>query len=800
MAVGIGALAPVAPVLAQSQPSAQPTTNFDVYEGRLVREIVIQGVVQRDGSIGELSESLRQTAANNIRSAAGGAFRAETVRADVSRLNRLNFYGSVDAFVQLLDDGSVRLIFSLAEQPVIRAVQVSGNIKLTDQKIYERIDLVIGAPVDRFQVDRAARQIENMYRDKGYYFARVTVDERELEESGIIVYQIREGERVKITGIQFEGNNAFEPRELRREIDTRTVSLFKKGEIDDNQLDTDVGSVIQFYRNQGFLDVRAGYRIQPAPNGKEAIIVFIVEEGLLFTLRDVRVTYADAEPGQQVYDRAQIEGLLTVKRGDVYGVQGVNDAIRTVTTAFGVQGFTEVQIIRQELRDPDRPQVDLLLQIRQGPRYRVGTVQTKGNSITRDEVIRREVELLPGRPLDTTARDESQHRLESIVLFHPGSVKLTAQPPDPFDPIYRDMLVEIEETNTGEITFGGAVSSDAGVSGRIALTQRNFDVTDLPDTPGEFFSGRAFRGGGQTFKAEVLPGNRIETYAISLSEPHLADTNYSGSAQIFYRSRDYDEFDELRYGTRLSLGRRFGTRWAGALNVRIESVDLTSISPDRPTDIFDVQDQNWLTGAGLTLTRSSIDDRFRPTRGSTTSLTVEQVGALGGAYNFTKFTADHEIFIPVFEDYLDRRTVLSFKTRVGYIPQGREDVPTYERFYLGGQSFRGRQFRTVSPRGIRNDNGQPSPDPIGGTWMFFAGAQIQQPIFEELFSIVGFIDTGTVTFDPGFDDYRVSAGFGFRFYVRQLSPAPLAFDLGFPIYGGDDDERRLFTFSIDLPF
>lgn len=798
MAVGIAAL--TAPVSAQSQPAAPQAVDLDVYEGRLIREITIQGTTGPDGSPGELDESLRQTAANNIRSATGGAFRAETVRADVSRLNRLNFYGSVDAFVQLQDDGSVRLIFALAEQPVIRAVQVSGNLKMTDQKIYERIDLVIGAPVDRFQVDRAARQIENMYREKGYYFARVTVDERELDESGIIVYQIREGERVKITGIQFEGNNAFEPRELRREIDTRTANLFKKGEINDNQLDTDVGSLIQFYRNQGFLDVRAGYRIQPAPNGKEAIIVFIVEEGLLFTLRDVHVTYADVEPPQQVFDEIQIEGLLGVKRGDVYGVRDVNDAIRTLTTAFGVQGFTEVRIVRQELRDPDRPQVDLLLQIQQGPRYLTGKVETAGNNITRDDVIRRDVELLPGRPLDTTAKEESEHRLESKILFNPGSVKLTAQPPDIFDPRYRDILVEVEETNTGEITFGGAVSSDSGVSGRIALTQRNFDITDFPDTPGEFFSGRAFRGGGQTFKAEVLPGNRIETYSISLSEPHLGDTNYSGSAQIFYRSRDYDEYDELRYGTRLGIGRRFGTRWAGSLNIRIESVDLTDIVPDRPTDIFDVEDQNWLTGAGITLTRSSIDDRFRPTRGSTTSITLEQVGALGGEYMFSKFTADHEIFIPIFEDYLDRRTVLSFKTRVGYIPQGREDVPTYERFYLGGQSFRGRQFRTVSPRGVRNDNGMPSPDPIGGTWMFFAGAQIQRPIFEELFSIVGFIDTGTVTFDPGFDDYRVSAGFGFRFYVRQLSPAPLAFDLGFPIYGGDDDERRLFTFSIDLPF
>ena len=799
VAAGIALCVPGVSVHAQSGDQVQPADEFAVYEGRPIREIVIVGTAGQTGS-DALPVELRQTAANNIRSSAGGAFRAATVRTDVARLNRLNVFGSVDASVQLLDDGSVRLIFALAEQPVIQAVQVSGNMKMTDQKIYDEIDIVIGGPVDRFQVDRAARKIENLYREKGYYFARVSVDSRELEENGIVVYQIREGERVKITNIRFEGNNSFESRELRREIETRTANLFKKGQIDDNELDNDVGSLIQFYRNQGFLDVRAGYRIQPAPNGKEAIIIFLVEEGNLFSLRDVRISYSDTEPEHQLFDEAQIKGLLDVKRGDVYGVRAVDAAIQRVTTAFGTQGYTNISIRRQELRDPDQPQVDLLLEITQGPRYKTGLVTTAGNDITQKRVIMRNIELKPGRPLDTTAMDESKRRLEQLNIFAPGSIKITPQPPDPDNPEFRDILVEIDETNTGQFTFGGAISTDAGVTGRIAVVQRNFDIMDWPETPGELTSGRAFRGGGQTFRAEVLPGDRIETYSISLTEPHLLDTNYSGTVQLFYRSRDYDEFDELRFGTRLSLGRRFGTRWAGAINLRFESIDLSAVAPDRPRDIFAVADQNWLSGLGLTLTRTSIDNRFRPTRGSTTSFSVEQVGALGGDFNFTKFTADHTVFIPIFEDYLSRRTVLSFKTRLGYIPQGRGDTPAYERFYLGGQKFRGFQFRTISPKGVRNDNGQPSPDSVGGNYMFFAGAEIQHPIFEEMFSVVGFIDTGTVTFDPGFDDYRVSAGFGFRFIIPQLSPAPLAFDFGFPLLEGPGDEKRLFTFSIDLPF
>ncbi len=353
VAIGVGLCAPASMTHAQSTPATEPDADLGVYEGRPIREIVLQGLPGPDGTAQALPTDLTQMATNNIRSAVGGAFRVITVREDVARLNRLNVFGSVDSAVQLLDDGSVRLIFSLAEQPVIVAVQVSGNLKMTDQKIYDAIDLVIGAPVDRFQIDRAARKIENLYREKGYYFARVSFDRSELEENGLAVFQIREGERVKITAIQFEGNNSFEPRELRREVETTTSSLFKKGQIDDNELDTDVGKLIQFYRNNGFLDVRAGYRIQPAPNGKEAIIIYLVEEGSLFTLRDVRVEYTDTEPGRQLFDVLQMQGLLEIKRGDVYSVRRVEAAIKRATTAFGIQGYYDAQIVRQELRDPE---------------------------------------------------------------------------------------------------------------------------------------------------------------------------------------------------------------------------------------------------------------------------------------------------------------------------------------------------------------------------------------------------------------------------------------------------------------
>ena len=387
-------------------------------------------------------------------------------------------------------------------------------------------------------------------------------------------------------------------------------------------------------------------------------------------------------------------------------------------------------VFRVEKRDPDQPVVDLIIVINEGPRYRVGEVIIQGNDLTRQEVIRRQIELRPTRPLDTTAMERSKIRLRRLRLFNDRTgARITPQESgveffaeiwdDEFRPRarrprrngsaspdtsltlspdnegnYRDVLIEIEETNTGSFDIGGAVSSDSGVIGRIALTQRNFDIRDTPDSPGEFTSGRAFRGGGQTFQIELQPGNRVQTYSIGLTEPYLLESNYSGSASLFYRNRDFDEFDEQRAGARLGVGRRFGTRWNGNLTLRAEQVELSDIEPDRPQDIFRVADANLIIGTAAALNRTTLDSLTRPTKGARSEISIEQVV---GDFQFTKIELSHSVFIPIREDYLGRSTVLNLRGRIGYIPQDRNETPTYERFYMGGQSFRGFNFRTVSP-------------------------------------------------------------------------------------------------------
>ncbi len=809
------------------------------FQGRPIRRVVLRRPVSpppgapADAPTHEpLDPALEQLARNQLRLLPGSPFDAEVLRGDLSRLNRLARFRAIDITGELLADGSMDLIYTLTPQPVITAVQTVGNRRFSDQEILADLDVLVGTPVDRFQLDRAVRFIEDKYRARGYFMVQVEVDEKELEATGAVIFRVREGEKVKVTDVRFEGNQSYSSSELRGAVRTRTAWLLGKGLLDEDRLDSDVAALIDYYRDRGHLSVRADRVVRLSRDGREASVTFVIDEGPVFLLRRVDVFYEDLVSGVFASEREareaagegehvlaigprefavyrmgrftpeQIAGLMSLKPGDVYSVARVDRSVEAVREAFARLGYADLRIERRERRDPAAPEVDVLLVIRQGRAFRTGMVEIQGNEITKDGVIRGELEVRPERPVDAGAIRRSERNLRDLRLFdtRPEGVKITVQPERPEYPGYRDVLVEVKETNTGEFAIGGAVGSDSGVTGRIALTQRNFDVADWPDSFSDFFSGRAFRGAGQTFSLEALPGSEIQTYSVSLADPTLLDSDYTGSATLFFRDRIFRRYDEQRYGARITVGRRLGRRWALSMPVRVESIDLTDVDPDAPTDVFAVADRNVLTSIALMLSRAGVDDRILPTTGTSVRLSVEQAGVLGGDFDFTTLSGEANLFVPVAEDFLGRRTVLTLSNRVAYSPQGRDEVPIYERFYLGGSSMRGFAFRSIAPIGIRNDTGGIANTTVGGTWLFYAGAELRRPLYADMLYGVLFLDTGTVLFEPGFEDYRVSAGFGFRIRIPGLSPIPIALDFGFPLVREDTDRRRLFTFSIDLPF
>lgn len=783
------------------------------YADRLVRAVVLRKPLE-NGTYGQLDPTLETMARQQVRTAPGSALDPQILLQDRRTLDRLGRFRRIVVEAVPQDDGSVVIIFTLDPQPLVYVVQPVGNRALSDQKISALTEVLVLNPVDPVQIQNVAQDIERAYAIEGFTEAQVTPDLSEVEETGQLFLRVREGSRLRVTGIRFEGNEVFSNRQLRSQIELGTYKpIFNKGRFDEQKAEEDVLSIIQFYRDRGYVDVRAGWQRIDAPNNREVIVVYHVAEGERYTVRDVLVEYADARADGDFVPRLspeQVRGLMSIKPGDIYNAALINTGVEDIYAALTRMGYTTCRVAVEDLTDADDNLVDLRVRIDQGPASKVGLISVFGNTITKIPVILRYTELEPDtpadiherRPVEGSAGDRTKEQLVRTRFFGPlgfPDVQIVLQ-----DPVgsgsHRDVLISLQEARTANFAIGAALSSDSGVIGQLTVSEANFDITDWPESFEEFINRRAFRGGGQQASISIEPGNISESYRLRFRDPFLLESNYSLDTGAYYTSFRFDDYDESRVGGTLAFGRAFGSQWRASLSTRFEQVRVSGIEPDRPVDLFESSGQTLLDIQGLTFSRTSFDKPILPTRGSALQLSVERAGLLTDDWDFTRLRASGIVYVPIREDFLDRATVANFAGRVGYIPDSPGDVPIFERINTGGARFRGFGVRGVGPVGIRNDTGLLGDDQVGGTWELFFSAEIQQPIINENFRLVFFSDMGTITNSPGFEDWRITAGLGLRLTVPALTPVPLAFDFGFPIRKMPTDDTRIFTFTVEVPF
>lgn len=772
--------------------TAQVNVEDETFADRPVARIEIVG----------LQRVTEQEIRNNLRLGAGQPYDPKAVRDDVATLYRLGHFETVTASATLQPDGTVVVSYLLTEQALVRDIQTVGNKAATDQELRAAIPLVPGGPRDDFLMEQSVFRIKELYKNRGHYLVEVTVDESRLLDSGVVIFRILEGPRVRIRDIEFVGNASFPAKQLQAQIKTKAwFFLLVKGNIDEQQLVDDVASIDRFYRDRGFVDVRVDRRVELSPDQKEAKLVFVITEGRQYRLRAVRVEGLEGRNTLRVFSEEQLQALMVIRPGDVFQRNLVDKTLISLETAYRVQGYIDVQVQETYYRVGESPEVDLLLIITEGETYDAGLIRIQGNFLTRDKVIRRLVRVQPGRPIDgRETNDFIAARLTGSGLFNDSRV--TVQEPDPDDPRTRDVLVEVKERNTGSLNFGVSIGSDTSFGGEVSLSQYNFDIADTPLSVGELISGRAFRGAGQSFNITAAPGIDVSTYSIGFAEPHLFESDYGGAANAFYRQRDFSlgSYSEERMALNLTLARQIGDVWRAGVSSRFEWVKLDDFSPFTPIEVFNDRGPSYLSAGSFTLSRNTVDNTRRPSRGSVLDFAASYYGAFGGAYSYPFMRAGYTTFLTLDEDFLGRKSTLRLNTQMGYIFSS--SAPTYERFYLGGRSFRGFEFRSISPKSVGYIIAPnfPNNNPVGGQFLFFAGAQYEVPLFQELITGVVFCDSGTVQNTFGFDEYRVSAGFGVRLYIEALGPAPLAFDLAWPLVSQPGDIEQVFSFTAELPF
>lgn len=364
--------------------------------------------------------------------------------------------------------------------------------------------------------------------------------------------------------------------------------------------------------------------------------------------------------------------------------------------------------------------------------------------------------------------------------------------PGPILPRTRQVPVDIylEEARTGRFMIGGAVNSNAGVTGQIVVDERNFDITRFPQSFQDLFSGRAFRGAGQTFRLEAVPGEDYQRYMGTFSDPFLLGyLPFSFTANAFLYDRRYRDYDETRKGGRMLLGYRITPDLSLAAGVSAQNVDFRDPRITGIPEVDALVGEHELYSGQVRLVRDTRDIPFAPTEGSRLEISFEQVF---GSFDYPRYQVDYgEYFLVRQRADGSGRHVLSYTMQTGF---SGTDTPIFENFFAGGYtSLRGFRFRGASPR-INNFI-------VGGRFQFLGSLEYKFPLTaDDMLQAVTFVDFGTVERDIEInsENFRVSPGFGFRVSIPAMGPAPLAFDFGFPVAEAEGDERQIFSFFMGV--
>ena len=760
-------------------------------EGRLVREVRFEG----------LSKTPEQLVRNVVRTEVGEPYNGETISRDIVRLTFLGRFDTVVVKPVPNADGSINVVFEVVEQPALLALKFEGNSRFDEEELQDLVLLSEGDPVDKSLIDRGARAIQLAYAEKGYFAASVSYDEKKLKDDRQLVYKVTEGPRVRIQEIRFEGNAVFDDGVLEGELTSEEQWWpFIAGFLDRGQLDRDIAQVRKYYLDRGYLDAQVGRRIELSPTQTRAVVTFTVLEGKQKTVRNVKVrfTQGGVVTQDQLMSERQIRQVVELVKGSVFTDNLMERSRDAIKYWYGEIGFINSEIRIDRVFDTKKPVVDVVITIEEGTGPTVvGDVPIIGLTRTQQKVLLRRVRgLEPGRPVNLRGLDETRELVRQSIWFSDGTITPLGDPNSPI----RDFLIEANEKNTGSFRIGAGLSSDAGVFGTVSVEQRNFDIADWPESFDEFLAQRAFLGAGQTFNITLAPGNENSSYSIAFREPYLFESDYFFDAGLSAFSSVREDFDENRFTLRTGVGRRLGDVWTGAARMQIGTVDITDINSTAPVDAFNVAGDSGLTALALSLIRSTTDSNTNPSSGNRLRLGLDQFGAFGGDFDFTRFSFGYDQFWTLDEDFMGRRTILSFKADGGYIPQDTADTPLYERFYAGGRGFRGFAFRGVGPRGIINGTTLRGNDPVGGHFQFVTRLQYEFPVYQKLVRWAIFTDQGTVQEDVGFDEWRAAIGTGIRLNMPFFSQVPIAIDVAIPISEQEGDDTQLISFSFELPF
>jgi outer membrane protein insertion porin family len=699
----------------------------------------------------------------------GANFSQNLVDRSIRNLYATRLFDFIEARTEEMDGGQVRVIFTVQARYRIGSLEISGNSKIKTRKLRKEIGSRVGQSLDERRIRQDADKVLELYRGKGYTEARVDYRIQRVPETGegVVTFIINEGQKLKISDVEFVGNTAFSSRQLKKEMETRKhwflSWLTGSGKFDETGFQEDLEKLRTLYINAGFLDVsipESNVSLDYPKSGK-IVITIRVDEGRQY--RTGNITFE----GNEIFQTPILYASLSLLPGDVFSPEILDENVERLTNIYGSVGYLDTSVRPERRANIETGNIDLIYRIRESDKFDVESIIIEGNTKTKSVVIIRELALAPGRTFNLVYMKNSEAILRNTRFFE--EVQLNPEPTN--IPGKRNLKVTVKEGRTGNFQFGAGFSSLESAVVFFEVSQSNFDL----------FKWRSpfLQGDGQKFRLRGSIGSSSNEVVLAFEEPWLFERRLAFGFELFRRETDFNSaaYDEMRTGIELYLRKRLFGLVNGQLAYSYEIIDLDNVSLVAPEVIIRESENSPRSVSKMTFTvwRDTRNDLIFTTRGSRISIATTFAG-IGGDTEYAKIEGRSAFFIPTFE--LGDQ-VISILGRVGSIWEySDEETPFFDRFYLGGpDSLRGFDYRDVGP--VSEELGSIG-EPLGGNSYGFASLEysvkVADPLRLALFYDWGFVNADDFDFDPG--SFNSNWGFGVRLLVLGN---PLRLDFGIPI-------------------
>ncbi len=730
-------------------------------EGQIVKSIVVEGNRRVDTS----------TILYYIKSEEGKPLLRSKVRRDIEQIFSLAQFKDIQVETRPLE-GGVEVIFKVEEIPSIGPVNLAGNSKLDNSEIFEKINIKRGATFSDHLVQESIEEINKLYRDKGYFFAKVNIDTTMEDNLVSVMIRIKEGEKVNIEKIRFSGNRAFKDKKLLKNMETKEKTWYsfidESGIYRKDLLKLDLLRIESFYHDHGYLQVRVlEPKIDINQKNKEIYITIPVEEGDRF-----RVGKIDIE-GNDTLSADELRKSIVTREKEIYNESQVRNDVLSLTEIYSKKGFAYADVSPNIKIKPETKTVDISMEIDKGNKVYVGEINIAGNIKTRDNVIRREFRLKEGEQFDSEKLKRSKQRINNLQFFE--DVKIDTQRGEKADLI--DIVTTVTERPTGSISVGGGFSSVENLIFTGSVSQNNLF------------------GRGQSLSFSTNLSSRRTNFNINFTEPRVFDSDILLGIDAFNRESDFFSFESKSIGGGIRLGKSLGEyNWVG-LNYRFEEVEVSDVDAEDETE-FLKNETRTTSRIAPTFIRDTRDNFLNPSKGWRHVVRLELAGGILGGTDFYKTGYEVSYYRPLWGKLVGAFHA-ELNIAAGY---GGDNLPIFERYFMGGaNSLRGFTIRDVGPKNLDGD-------PLGGDQSLLFNVELQYP-FSQGFRGFVFYDRGNV-YGSGTDtritpetldlvEMRHSIGAGIRF----LSPfGPIGVAYGIKLDKQSDENFGEFHFSAGSSF